>query len=129
MLCRRYLICSLTVSGLQKLIDIANMYITSHGLSFNPSKTECIIFGNCYFKSRPSWVLEGVTLTESDFINYFGVILFLTLNRIVTLRIALMHVGRHFTVFRVLVCVIWSLMLILLRMYGIPLLDLYCYMV
>ncbi len=75
MLCRRYLICSLTVSGLQKLIDIANMYITSHGLSFNPSKTECIIFGDCYFKSRPSWVLEGVTLTESNFINYLGVTL------------------------------------------------------
>ncbi len=34
------LICSLTVSDLQKIIDIANMYITSHGLSFNPSKTE-----------------------------------------------------------------------------------------
>ena len=69
------LICSLTVTGLQKMIDIAQMYISSHGLAFNPSKTECVIFGNCYFKSRPSWYLGGVSLSEHDYINYLGITL------------------------------------------------------
>ena len=36
---------SLTVTGLQKMIDLANRYITDHGLKCNPDKTECAIFG------------------------------------------------------------------------------------
>ena len=59
----------------KKMIDIAQMYISSHGLAFNPSKTECAIFGNCYFKSRPSWYLGGVSLSEHDYINYLGITL------------------------------------------------------
>ena len=43
------LLCSLTVTGLQRMIDIANEYVSSHGLSFNPMKTECILFGGCSF--------------------------------------------------------------------------------
>ena len=39
------LICSLSASGLQTLINEANRYICDHGLLFNPNKTECIIFG------------------------------------------------------------------------------------
>ena len=36
---------SLTVTGLQKIIDLANRYITDHVLKFNHNKTECAIFG------------------------------------------------------------------------------------
>jgi len=32
---------SLTLSGLQHLIEVADKYITNHGLRFNPLKTEC----------------------------------------------------------------------------------------
>jgi len=34
------MLASLTFSGLQHLIDVANKYITEHGLRLNPSKTE-----------------------------------------------------------------------------------------
>ena len=37
------LLCSLTVTGSQQMINMANEFISSHGLSFNPSKTECIL--------------------------------------------------------------------------------------
>ena len=30
---------SLSVTGLQNLVDTANSYITEHGLKFNPTKT------------------------------------------------------------------------------------------
>ena len=64
------LLCSLTVTGLQRLIDVANMYISSHGLCFNPTKTECIIFGPRCFTSDPKWYLNGVSLGEMDVIKY-----------------------------------------------------------
>lgn len=67
------LLCSLTVTGLQRLIDVANMYISSHGLCFNPTKTECIIFGPRCFTSDPKWYLNGVSLGEMDMIKYLGV--------------------------------------------------------
>ena len=39
------LLTSLTATGLQTMINVAHKYITDHGLRFNPSKTECTIFG------------------------------------------------------------------------------------
>ena len=42
-----FVLASLPYSGLQHLINVANKYITEHGLRVNPSKYECTIFGNC----------------------------------------------------------------------------------
>ena len=43
------LLTSTTVTGLQRLIDGADKYISSHGLWFNPIKTHCITFGKTSF--------------------------------------------------------------------------------
>ena len=67
------LVTSLTVSGLQNLIDVANQYVVNHGLRFNPSKTECTIFGQCYLQPRPQWSLNNEILTECDTVKYLGV--------------------------------------------------------
>ena len=64
---------SLTLSGLQHLIEVADKYITNHGLRFNPSKTECTIFDNCNLNPHPEWMLNTVKLKESDSVNYLGV--------------------------------------------------------
>ena len=40
------LLLSTTITGLQKLIDVANSYIVDHGLRFNPQKTTCVVRGN-----------------------------------------------------------------------------------
>ena len=57
---------NLTFSGLQHLINAVNKNITEHRLRFNPSKTECIIFGNCNLDPHPEWMLNDVKLKESD---------------------------------------------------------------
>ena len=42
-----FMLVRLTFSGLQHITDVAiKKYITEHGLRFNPSKTECTIFGD-----------------------------------------------------------------------------------
>lgn len=48
----------LTVSGLQQMTEVSNECVSNLGLSFYPNKTECIIFGECYFKERPVWHLN-----------------------------------------------------------------------
>ena len=68
------LLCSLMVSGLQRLIDEANSYITSHGLRFNPAKTKCVTFGKSPYNDR-KWSLDDVTLDEADHVVHLGVIL------------------------------------------------------
>ena len=61
------LLTSTTVSGLQKLIDYANYYITSHGLRFNASKTECIVIGkpkfscSVFLNSTPLQIVNKIT--------------------------------------------------------------------
>ena len=69
------LLTSLTVSGLQKMICVANKYIRDNGLKFNPLKTECVIFGKCTLDPHPEWTLNGVKLDESTGISYLGVTL------------------------------------------------------
>ena len=64
---------SLTVTGLQQLIDFSNNYIQSHGLRFNPSKTFCTAFGKTPFNIAPSWQLNGIDLTWADNVTYLGV--------------------------------------------------------
>ena len=47
------LLTSLSATGLQTMINVADKYITDHGLRFNPSKTECTIFGKCHLDPPP----------------------------------------------------------------------------
>lgn len=68
------LLSSLTVSGLQSLIDAANMYVVQHGLSFNPKKTTCVTFGRSQLQQR-KWYLEDSQLSESEKVKHLGVIL------------------------------------------------------
>ena len=51
---------SLSVTGLQELIDTANSYITEHGLKFNPTKTICTTLG-CKILKTP---LNGILITR-----------------------------------------------------------------
>ena len=71
------LITSTTVTGLQTLIDVANRYIGNHGLSFNPIKTQCIVFGRCMFEQRPIWNLNSCQLQDysNSGITYLGAFL------------------------------------------------------
>ena len=68
------LLCSLSVPGLQTLIKDANDFITRHGLSFNPSKMKCVMFGQSSFQHK-RWYLEGIRLEEDEHITHFGVIM------------------------------------------------------
>ena len=65
------LLCSLTISGLQKLIDRAHEQIIRCGLNFNPFKTQCITFDKSVFNTR-SWNLNNIPLCETDSIRYKG---------------------------------------------------------
>ena len=68
------LLSSLTMSGLQRLIDFANSYIVQHGLSFNPNKTTCVTFGKTSLQ-RQEWYLGNIKLTEAEQVKHLGVIL------------------------------------------------------
>ena len=66
------LIASLTVTGLQNMINLADKYISDHGLRFNPLKTECVSVGQNHYVSNPVWSLNGVALANSASIKYLG---------------------------------------------------------
>ena len=57
------LLSSLSIPGLETLIDEATDYITMCGLKFNPSKTKCMTFGKSKFKGR-HWFLNDEMLVE-----------------------------------------------------------------
>ena len=59
--------------GLQKLINSANYYIVSHGLRFNPTKTQCATFGRK--AQQTGWFLGGCKLAETDIIQYLGAVI------------------------------------------------------
>ena len=69
------LLCSTTVTGLQKMINIASDYIHKHGLRFNPHKTSCLIMGANPFVTPPIWTMEGETLNIETQISYLGTVL------------------------------------------------------
>ena len=69
------LLTSLTATGLQTMINVADKYITDHGLRFNPSKTECTIFDKCHLDPPPEWRLGGTHLLQTNSVNYLGVTL------------------------------------------------------
>ena len=86
---------SLSVTGLQTLINMASRYIVSHGLNFNPIKTICTTFGRCTFANSPHWQLNGSILRDEPDVNYLGTVLS---NNPKATR-------RAFMVYRALVCV------------------------
>ena len=61
---------SLSVTGLQTVINTASRYIVSHGLNFNPTKTICTTFGRCTFANSPHWQLNGPILRDEPNVNY-----------------------------------------------------------
>ena len=63
---------SLTVTGLQSLIDVSRDYITSQGLNFNPSKTTCTTFGTTHQVVKPTWILNGTKLKQDDAVTYLA---------------------------------------------------------
>ena len=63
---------SLTITGLQSLIDIACDYISLHGLNFNLSKTTCTTFGTTHQVVNPTWSLNGVKLKQDESVTYLG---------------------------------------------------------
>jgi len=65
------LLTSTTVTGLQRLIDVADKYISSHSLGFNPIN-HCITFVKTSFVKDPEWSLDGTVLTQSTNITYLG---------------------------------------------------------
>ena len=57
----------------QSLMDMANEYITQHGLRFSPLKTNCLIQGKNPFDKIPSWFLENSKISVKSNVNYLGV--------------------------------------------------------
>ena len=66
---------SLSVTGLQELIDTASSYIIAHGLKFNASKTICTSLGAKHFETTPEWHLNGSVLREEAAVTYLGTVL------------------------------------------------------
>ena len=69
------LLSSLTVTGLQKLIDKARNYVSDHGLQFNPEKTSCIVLGNNPFTTQPTWHMNNTNLKINKCVKYLGTFL------------------------------------------------------
>ena len=69
------LICSLTVTGLQKLIDTAMSYTENYGLNFSAAKTTCVTYGKNYFKRPQNWTIKNEKLVMSSSMSYLGTIL------------------------------------------------------
>ena len=49
------ILASLSIAGLQQLIDTASSYIKAGGLNFNLSKTVSTIFGKHLLTTAPTW--------------------------------------------------------------------------
>ena len=48
------LVCSLSVTGLQKLIDTESVNVEQHGFKLNSNKTKCMVFGKHPFNQTSS---------------------------------------------------------------------------
>ena len=66
------LLTSITVSGLQSLINTATTIISNDGLRFNPAKTVCTTFGPCAYTKEPVWNIDGVQLHNDRHVKYRG---------------------------------------------------------
>ena len=92
---------SLSVTGLQDLINSAKSFIVSHGLNFNPSKTVCTTFGNTVFERTPSWTLDRIALKEETSVTYLGTTMSDNPTNHIKARIY-QQLEEHFTDYRVL---------------------------
>ena len=70
------LLTSTSTTGLQRLINVADLYIVLYGLKFNSMKTQCITFGKTHFVDSPKWILKDTILTEFCEITYLGATMF-----------------------------------------------------
>ena len=66
------LIVSLTVTGLQYMINSAVRYVAQYGLRFNPTKTECVINGRNPFVTEPKFYIDAKELCLKNNITYLG---------------------------------------------------------
>ncbi len=123
------LICSNTSTGLQKLIDAANahickyidaanVHICKYGLSFNPTKTECVLFGKCTLENRPQSFINNIMLncTNEGSIKYLGAILSSKSHNNIEMRVKACI--RAFMPFNVLVCTILVLGQVTYHIFG-----------
>ena len=69
------LLCSTSVTGLQELINIANDYVNSYGLHFNPDKTTCMVMGSNPFTTQPQWSIDNIGLKVDDSITFLGTVI------------------------------------------------------
>jgi len=69
------LLSSLTVTGLQSMINYCSSYISQHGLTFNASKTVCTTLGPSHFVNTPFWTMDNVQLTNQGHVNYLGAVI------------------------------------------------------
>ena len=61
---------SLSVTGLQELIDTASSNIIAPGLKLNATKTICPSLGAKHFETTPEWHLNGFVLREEAAVTY-----------------------------------------------------------
>ena len=50
-------------------------FVGKFGLSFNPNKSECMIFDKTLFTKLPHWAINGTKLNVSENLKYFGTVL------------------------------------------------------
>ena len=86
---------SLSVTGLQELIDTANSYIAEHGLKFNPTKTICTTLGCRNFEDTPQWDLNNTILREKAAVTYLGTVLLNSTKHHIDTRIKAAHMAFH----------------------------------
>ena len=68
---------SLSITGLQEIIDPASSYIIAHGLNFNATKTICTFLRAKHFETKPEWHLNGSVLREEAAVTYLGTVSFI----------------------------------------------------
>ena len=70
-------IISPSVKGLQRLLDICDVYGQNHDILFNHDKTVCMYMpsGNCYYLNMPVVVLNGIQLAFVRTYTYLGTVM------------------------------------------------------
>ena len=63
--------------GLQRLLDICDVYGQNHDILFNHDKTVCMYMpsGNCYYLNAPVVVLNGIQLVFVCTYKYLGTLM------------------------------------------------------
>ena len=61
-----------TLTGLNRLIDICQVYANTFSVKFNPSKSKLMYFNNCNIKVNPRVKINDVEIQVVDNIKYLG---------------------------------------------------------